>query len=150
MDAPRLSLESPDGTVVIPAVGRSQALFFFKADCPTCPLAAPAVEHLREAYPALEVVAVSQDNSAAARLWLARHGLGAAIAHDGEGYPASRAFGLLAVPTLVLIDDRGKIAAVQEGWSRAGYDELAQQAARLTGLPVVPIAPAEGPAFQPG
>jgi thiol-disulfide isomerase/thioredoxin len=150
MDAPRLSLATPDGQVEVPAAGRAQALFFFKVECPTCPLAAPAVERLRRVYPALEVVAVSQNALAAARPWLIAHGLAATVALEGESYPASNAFGLLTVPTLVLIGPDGRIAAVKEGWTRAGYDELAAQAADLLGAPPVKIAPVDGPPFQPG
>lgn len=150
--APTLTLAGTSGPRAIPAAGgKAQALFFLKVDCPTCPLAAPAVERLRRAYPGLDVVAVSQDDEAATRRWMGEHGLAAEVAAcEGEGYPASAAFGLGAVPTLVLLDGQGRLAAVQEGWSRDGYDALAREAARLVGSPPVAIAPAEGPAFRPG
>ncbi|MGC4117026.1 MAG: TlpA disulfide reductase family protein [Myxococcales bacterium] len=149
--APRLTLKGLAGPREIPAVGKLQALFFFKVSCPTCPLAAPAVERLRQAYPALDVVAVSQDEADESKSWAQQHGLEPGLlAVEGAGYPASAGFGLAAVPTLVLVDGSGKVAAVQEGWSRNGYDALAGEAERLVGAAPVPIAPAEGPAFRPG
>lgn len=149
--APQATLAGIAGPREIGLPGRPQAIFFFKASCPTCPLAAPAVERLRQAYPGLDVVAVSQDGEPEARDWARQHGLDpTALALDGERYQASAAFGLATVPTLVLLDGQGTIAAVQEGWSRDGYDALAKEAARLVGAPPVAIAPAEGPAFRPG
>ena len=148
--APQVTLQGPAGAKTIPA-GRVQAVFFFKVSCPTCPLAAPAVERLRKAYPGLDVVAVSQDSEGETQEWMRQQGLDASAAVvEGEKYPASTAFGLEAVPTLVLLDGNGAIAAAQEGWSRDGYDALAKEAARLVGAPPVAIAPAEGPAFRPG
>jgi len=146
---PHLQLKGERGTIDVPRAG-PQALFFFKVSCPTCPLAAPAVERLRQAYPDIEVVAISQDDLPDARAWLDRLGLAAPIALEGDTYPASNAFNLVTVPTLVLIDGAGRIAAVQEGWSRKGYDELAGCAARLVGSTSVPIAPGSGPVWQPG
>jgi peroxiredoxin len=146
---PKLSLTGERGTFAVPAKG-PQALFFFKVSCPTCPIAAPAVELLRKAYPGLEVIAVSQDEPASTRAWLDKHGLAAPVALEGESYPASNAFGLVTVPTLVLVDGAGRIASVLEGWSRKGFDELASKAAQLVGVPPVAIAPVPGPVFQPG
>ena len=96
------------------------------------------------------MIAVSQDELASARPWLDRYGLAAPVALEGESYPASNAFNLVTVPTLVLIDGAGTIAAVQEGWSSKGYDELAAKAAQLVGVAPVAIAPAQGPVFKPG
>ena len=146
---PCLRLQGEREAWNVPRAG-PQALFFFKVSCPTCPLAAPAVERLRAAYPGIEVIAVAQDDLATSREWLARFGLAAPIALEGESYPASNAFNLVTVPTLVLVDGAGKIAAVQEGWSRKGYDELASKAALLVGAPPVPIAPDSGPVWKPG
>lgn len=149
--APQLSLAGVSGPRAVGAPRGPQALFFFKVSCPACPLAAPAVERLRQAYPGLDVVAVSQDGEPEAKDWARQHGLDpTALALDGEGHQASAAFGLATVPTLVLLDGQGTIAAVQEGWSRDGYDALAKEAARLVGAPPVAVAPAEGPAFRPG
>ena len=151
-EAPKLRLDDAElGPREIPAVGGPQALFFFKVNCPTCPLAAPAVERLRLAYPALDVIAISQDEASQTRAWMLEHGLSSkTAAMEGELHPASAAFGLQAVPTLVLIDANGELRSVQEGWSRDGYDELSREAARLLGVKPVLIAPAEGPAFRPG
>ncbi len=149
--APQVTLPGPTGPRTIAAAGRPQAVFFFKVSCPACPLAAPAVERLRQAYPGLDVVAVSQDGEAETEEWMSRHGLDRSVATvEGDGYPASAAFGLAAVPTLVLLDGAGTVAAAQEGWSRDGYDALAKAAADLVGAAPVAIAPAEGPAFRPG
>ncbi|HEY3448170.1 MAG TPA: TlpA disulfide reductase family protein [Myxococcales bacterium] len=149
--APRLTLQGPAGPRTIPAAGRAQAVFFFKVDCPTCPLAAPAVERLRKAYPGLDVVAVSQDAERETQEWMRAQGLDWSVAAlEGERYPVSAAFGLAAVPTLVLVDGGGAIVAAQEGWSRDGYDALAKEAARLLGATPVAIAPADGPAWRPG
>jgi peroxiredoxin len=148
--APRLELQVDGHSRPVPASAAPQALFFFKVSCPTCPLAAPAIERLRRAYPRLETIAVSQDDLESSRAWMAQVGLGSPLAIDAERFAASEAFGLATVPTVVLLDHEGKIAQVQEGYSRLGYDSLAANAAYLVGAQPERIASTTGPAFQPG
>ena len=151
---PAPALELPlegGGTASAPARGAPQLLFFFKVDCPTSALAVPALERLRRAHPRLELLPISQDDAAGTRAWRGAHGLTARAAIEGETFPASAAFGLAVTPTLVLLDSRGAVAAVQEGWSREGYNAAAALAARLLGEEAQVVAPeGEGPAFRPG
>ena len=155
--APRLTVSLSGGrTATIPAVGRPQLLFFFKVACPTCPLAAPSVEQLRRGYSQaptpLDVLCVAQDEPEETSTWMRENGLAGEVAFDGPFFPASAAFGLLVVPSLVLIDAQGGIVATEEGFSRDGYNALSLAASRLTGAPYWPVAgPGDGrPAFRPG
>jgi peroxiredoxin len=153
--AAALELPAQDGArAALGQGGRPQVLFFFKVGCPTSPLAVPAIERLRELYAARpggpSLVCVSQDPAAETRAWADEHGLRGPFALDDGEFAASRAFGLVAIPTAVVLDSDGKLAALQEGWSRAGYDALAREVARLCGMAFQPIAPRDGPEFRPG
>jgi peroxiredoxin len=152
--APELQLGLASGeTARVGASGQAQLLFFFNVECPTSPLAAEAVERLRECYGQLgklEVIAVSQDEPVGTEHWVERHRLQARVALEGSEYPASRAFGLVVVPSSVLLDGGGRVLAVQEGWSRQGYDDLARAVAAQTGQPFQTVASRSAPAFRPG
>lgn len=147
LDAERTALSLARGR--LPA-----ALFFFKVDCPTCPVAAPAIERLHQAYggAAARVVGVSQDGAAETRQFLAAHGASFPTLVDDPELRASAAFGLVVVPTLVLVGSDGRVERVEEGFSRQAYNEVSQALAVASGRPYQPVSvEADGsPAWKPG
>lgn len=87
--------------------------------CPPCRAEMPALQQLYEAHleDGLVVVAVNatdQDSAAAARSFVAEHGLTFPVALDPQG-EASRAYALQAMPSTFVVDREGVIREVLIG-----------------------------------
>ncbi len=151
-DAPLRSLIGEPTTIAFAHGGAPAALFFFKVDCPTCPVVLPVVERMHRAYGGLgaRVIGISQDEAATTRDLLGEMTLPVLL--DDADYAASRAFGIDTVPSLVLIGADGRVARVEEGWSRQAYNEISEALARASGRPYVPASdPSDGrPDWKPG
>ena len=100
-------------------------LAFFKVACPTCQLTLPYL--CRLAGGNLQVVPISQDNSAATRRFAQEFGLTIPALFDREedGYPASNAFGITNVPSLFLVEQDRRIAWDLVGFHRQQLEVLA-------------------------
>lgn len=125
--APRLHLSTPDGTaLVLPSAGTT-LLLFFRADCPTCALAAPIVErmHRRIAGHHVRVWGIHQGDAAAAASAAKTLGLTFPIACDTDPASTAETWGLLTVPTLVLVDDEHRVAWSQDGFVKKAYETIA-------------------------
>ena len=91
-------------------------------DCPTSRLTMPFVDRLYQRRPAgASVVAVLQDEPAAARALMADLGLTMPVLLEADPYPLASELQLRAAPTLMLVGADGLIARATEGFSR---DEL--------------------------
>jgi hypothetical protein len=107
-------------------------------DCPTSRLTLPFVDRLyQRRHPGASVVAVLQDEPAAARALMADLGLTMPVLLESDPYPLSSELQLRAVPTLILVGADGLIAKAAEGFSR---DDL-EAFSRAVGL--------AGPLFSP-
>lgn len=108
---------------------------FFKETCPTCQLAWPFVERLHAAYQdkGLQVVGISQGDKAKTQQWGTDFHATHPLLVD-EGLRATVDYGLVAVPTLFLIDTHGDIVKTQVGWNKAGFEDLSKAAAKLLGV----------------
>ena len=95
--------------------GRPQALsallengpalvFLFQISCPVCQLIAPFLQRLA-ASSALQVVGISQDDSASTKAFAGRFGLTLPMLLDESksGYPVSNQFGITSVPRTNLL-----------------------------------------------
>lgn len=143
----------PHGLAELTAGGPA-LLLFFKCSCPTCRLAFPVYGELSRRYgDAVAVVAVSQDPVLKARPWLDDLGFAGPVLDDtADRYAVSRAFGIDAVPTMVLVDADRTVARVSQGWDRDGANAMAAALGGLTGRPGDPVS-TEGdgrPVFKPG
>ena len=127
------------------------AVVFYKVTCPVCQMAAPKVSMLEAAFPG-RVVGVGQDPADALEAFDDRFDFGAPTTSDTPPYPASDAYAIESVPTLVLVGEDGVVADVVQSWDRDGYNRVAAELAELTGRPpVVVSAPDDGlPPFRPG
>jgi hypothetical protein len=127
-----------------------RALWFHKVTCPVCQLAAPVAERLAAAHPGL-VVGVGQDPEDHLNAFQLAHGITFAVVRDPPPYAASDSYGLIVVPTLVLVQD-GAVVDVVESWDRDGYNRVSGRLAELTGNePTVVSAVGDGlPPFRPG
>lgn len=127
---------------------------FFKETCPTCRLTFPLLERIhRKAGPSGgRVVGISQDGPEGAARFVAEMGLTFPILIDGPDYPVSRLYGLVAVPSLYLVDAFGRILVSGAGFARAELSKMSDDLARSVGAPAFPLyEEAESfPAFKPG
>ena len=107
-------------------------------DCATTRLTLPFVDRLYQRRPAgASVVAVLQDEPAAARALMADLGLTMPVLLEPDPYPLSSELRLRAAPTLMLVGADGLIARSAEGFSR---DDL-EAFSRAVGI--------VGPLFSP-
>lgn len=146
--APAISLKNQDGksVSVADALKNGPVLAaFFKVGCPTCQFTFPFLERLYEAYggPKFSLLGISQDGAGDTREFMQEFGIKFPILIDERGYPASNQYGITNVPTLFLIGPDGKIQISAVGFSKADLQDVAAQAARVTGT-------AAGPLFKPG
>lgn len=121
------------------------AIVFFKASCPTCQLALPYLDRVRDG--ALPIYAVSQDDAARTREFLRLFPVGLPVLLDAaaKGYPASNAYRIEYVPSLFVIEADGTISETCEVFDRRVYERLAQRAGRVM------FAPDESvPLYKPG
>jgi thiol-disulfide isomerase/thioredoxin len=127
------------------------ALVFYKVTCPTCQMAAPAIDGFERAYPG-RIRGIGQDPAAKLSSFAREFGMGFRSVSDAAPYLASKAYGIEHVPTLVVVDAEGRVADVVESWDRDGYNRASSALASLLGVPPAAIS-VEGdglPAFRPG
>lgn len=147
-------LETKD--VLAKGGGLPTLLAFFKTNCPTCQLMWPYLQRLHAAYggKGVRVVGVSQNDAAASRAYYREFGNASFdLLLDLEPrFAASNAFGVVAVPHLVLLAPDGAVRKVFEGWQRTEMETLGAQIAAERRLPPVPVVPADDPvpSWKPG
>ena len=119
-------------------------LAFFKVTCPVCQMAAPKVQAMAAA--GARVVAVGEDPPARLVSYAAQFGQRVPTVSEPPPYRVSAAYGVTAVPTLVLIGPDGVVRDVVGGWDREGWNRVAVAAGST---PV--SADGDGlPSFRPG
>ena len=129
-------------------------MFFYKATCPVCQLAAPKVERFEKAYPG-RIVGVGQDPPDRLDSFGHEFGMDFPSVPDTEPYELSNAYDTRVVPTAFLVDERGNVDRVVESWDREGLNELSRRDfVKTSGALVVcfsatslmePFATAQGP-----
>jgi peroxiredoxin len=102
-------------------------LAFFKASCPTCQYAFPFFERLHKAYGSqgVRIVGVSQNDAKETTAFIKEFGVTfPVLLDDTRSYPASNAYGLTNVPTIVWIAQEGEIEVSSVGWLKADFEEI--------------------------
>jgi peroxiredoxin len=148
---PPIELGSPAPSVIgVPPVEGPHVLFFHKVTCPVCQMAAPPVQRFSTAYPG-RVFGVGQDPATKLAAFRSNHGVTFEVTEDPPPYPASVAYGIRVVPTLVLVDG-GRVVDLVESWDREGLNGLSTRLASMLGADYRPISePGDGlPPFRPG
>jgi peroxiredoxin len=112
-------------------------LVFVHADCPTSALTLRHLAAVADGRPA--VVGVAEESLEGAARLARRTGARFKLLAQDAPYELSRAYGVEAVPTAVLLDGRGRVAGRVVGWDRAAFE-------RLLARPL----PDLGPAVKPG
>ena len=147
--APGFSLRDRTGESRTWPSGRSGLLCFAKADCPTCVITLPLLEKLHAAFTKdLDVWLIAQDEDGGAALAKA-HGLELPVLVDSE-LRVSHAFGIEAVPTVLLLDEAGRIRERFEGFCRADWQRTVATIHELGGRARPRIAWSRYPELKPG
>jgi len=127
----------------------------YKSSCASSKQMFPFLERLHERHrgDGLTVLGVSQDSPNITRSFARRYGITFPILVEGDNYPISRAFDIMATPTLFLIDPDGTVAYSTMGFMKPALDALGDAVADAVGAshaPLVTSSDGEIPMFVPG
>ncbi|MDO6459405.1 protein disulfide oxidoreductase [Granulosicoccaceae sp. 1_MG-2023] len=95
--------------------GRTHLVYFWADWCPVCKLQRPAVRELAEDWPVL-TVAMQSGDAAAVRTAMQKASLDWQTIADQDG-SFSRQWGVLAVPSLFVVDSAGEIRFAERGYT---------------------------------
>jgi peroxiredoxin len=138
-------LVQPGGGIVV----------FFKTECETSALLLEHIGPLAEALAREDRVffALAQNPADEVRAFREQHRITFPLACEGPPYTASRAYSVVTVPTLIVIDGAGRIAERVEGFIKSEVLALGpavEQALALGDIPPVLDRPDELPELKPG
>lgn len=130
-------------------------LGIYKSSCASSKQMFPFLERLYQRYAdsGLAVLGVSQDSANITRSFARRYGLTFPLLVEGEEFPISRAFDIMATPTIFLIEPDGNIAYTTMGFLKPGLDAMGDSVADAVGAahePLVTEADSDVPMFVPG
>ncbi len=147
---PEASLADPEGAVhsLRAAWAGGEALFLIgHGDCSTTRLALPFFERIHRRLTRGTAVLVLQDEPVTARELRAELDLSVPIRLEPAPYALAAELGVVAVPTLFLVDSEGRIQRTSEGFDRAALEALA---AHLGSEGPLFTAEDRAPVFRPG
>lgn len=156
MPAAPIVLPGVDGSErkIEPATVGAAAFVFYKIDCPTCQFAMPYFDRLYRAFAdhQVPVLAVAQNDAAQAAEFAARYGLAMPQLIDAAGYAASKAYGVMTVPSLFVTGADGTLTLASAGFVRDDVQRAAALLALSLGGPAPTIFAAgeDVPALKPG
>jgi peroxiredoxin len=157
--APGFSLKGLDGTTYSLESLRKKGpvvAAFFKISCPVCQFAFPFLQRVYQRYGGDNVtfLGISQDDAKATTGFVRQFGVTFPMALDEKekGYPASNAYGLTSVPTILLIDADGSVRISSMGFVKDDLERIAAELAERRKIsPAALFAPTESvPASRPG
>jgi peroxiredoxin len=130
-------------------------LGIYKSSCASSKQMFPFLERLnaRHRSDGLTVLGVSQDSANITRSFARRYGITFPLVLDGDDYPISRAFDIMATPTVFLIEPDGNVAYATMGFMKPALDALGDAVADALGKPhgvLVTADDADVPMFVPG
>jgi peroxiredoxin len=123
--------------------GKKAVVVIFETDCPTCQLALPYLNALKQ--DSIQVIGLSQDDERSTREFAGQLKIAYPVELD-TGLKISQAYDPHIVPTFYLLDESGQVQRTLVGFDKEGLNELAA----ALGHP--PIAPADdgAPNWKPG
>lgn len=128
---------------------RPTLLIVFKRSCPTCQMALPVYDHWRRYEPAVKVLAISQDTPEETDEFYHQFGLGFETLYDPPPYGASNELGIVAVPSLILVE-RGQVEWAEHGWNKGHAEELAGRLGALAEREPILVGVDDLPIIKPG
>jgi cytochrome c biogenesis protein CcmG, thiol:disulfide interchange protein DsbE len=130
-------------------------LGIYKSSCASSKQMFPFLErlHARHNADGLTVLGISQDSANITRSFARRYGITFPLLLEGDDYPVSRAFDIMATPTVFLIEPSGTVAYATMGYMKPALDALGDAVADALGKPhqlLVTPDDADLPMFVPG
>src|SRR5919107_5887544 len=130
-------------------------LGIYKSSCASSKQMFPFLERLNERHGAdgLTVLGISQDSANITRSFARRYGITFPLLLEGDNYPVSRAFDIMATPTVFLIEPNGTVAYATMGFMKPALDALGDAVADALAKPhqaLVTSADGDVPMFVPG
>jgi peroxiredoxin len=130
-------------------------LGIYKSSCASSKQMFPFLERLNERHrgDGLTVLGVSQDSANITRSFARRYEITFPLVLEGDDYPVSRAFDIMATPTVFLIEPDGTVAYATMGFMKPALDALGDAVADALGKPhqaLVTSDDADVPMFVPG
>ena len=130
-------------------------LGIYKSSCASSKQMFPFLQRLNERHSAdgLRVLGISQDSANITRSFARRYGITFPLLLEGDDYPVSRAFDIMATPTVFLIEPGGTVAYATMGFMKPALDALADAVADAVEKPhQVLVTPDDSdvPMFVPG
>ncbi len=127
---------------------------FLKVSCPVCQYTLPFIERMHQAYgnDRVSFLGISQDDARDTHEFWQEYELTFPALLDGEGYPASNAYGLANVPTVLLVGIDGKTKVSGAGFVKKDLEKISAEIAEHLGAPAAPVfLPGESiPDYKPG
>jgi len=154
--AEAITLPDLEGNLIEFDPGRPgpKVIVFYKVNCPTCQFGLPLYDRLYRAFEGFSfpLFGVIQDNVEGARAFAKEHRLRMPQLVDDAPYAASRAYHIVNVPTMVVIDGEGLMAMVSPAFVREDIRRAATILAEAAGRPVPQLFKDEEdvPALRPG
>jgi peroxiredoxin len=155
---PQLLFPDAEGTEHDPrrAIAAGPLLLgIYKCSCASSKEMFPFLERLYTRYrdAGLTVLGVSQDSPNITRSFARRYGITFPLLIEGEEYPISRAFDIMATPTVFLVRPDGVVSYTTMGFLKPGLDAMGDAVADAVGRPherLVTDADEDVPMFVPG
>jgi len=127
----------------------------YKSSCASSKQMFPFLERLNARHSAdgLTVLGISQDSANITRSFARRYGITFPLLLEGDDYPVSRAFDIMATPTVFLIEPSGTVAYATMGFMKPSLDALGDAVADAVGKPhraLVTPDDSDVPMFVPG
>lgn len=127
----------------------------YKSSCASSKQMFPFLERLNERHrgDGLTVLGVSQDSANITRSFARRYEITFPLVLEGDDYPVSRAFDIMATPTVFLIEPDGTVTYATMGFMKPALDALGDAVADALGKPhqaLVTSDDADVPMFVPG
>ena len=103
-------------------------LAFFKVECPTCQFTFP---HIQRIFASVgkdwnaQLWGISQDDAEDTGRFARQYGISFDMLLDEYPYDVSNAYGIVAVPTLFIVEQDGKISFSDIGFSKASLNHIA-------------------------
>ena len=142
--APGFSITMLDGAssrFEIGAQSKPRLLVFFETDCPTCRLTIPYLNRLsRELGDSSEIIGISQDGEGPTRELVEQAPIEFSVALDVD-LSVTKLYDPVAVPTLFLIGNEGRIVQTLSGFDKHTFNQIATA---MTGTQLVIAEPFDG------